>query len=378
MKKIVKKIDEPLNRNFKSTETQCELLNYSIKLIVACFLNIPKNVVFDQITSIFTKNRVQYNGIQHIDKGIQTFSLEKQVLAHKNSIRPRLIIVNPFTQTKFDDVIDSFVLEIGMKLNDAKYSDLKEFTSFLYQLREESLYTLNNYCFEETVKNFSTLIGFNEYQFRMFEMLLLKAKLKFDNENNLFLKKFSVNQSLFHLNNNSSVLPTIQISKLISYTIEKTSKKNEKRKLALDRFRKLVTVVRANRKWLKTLNNKRKRDQTLALNKDADNEKYRYSSKKAIILFDKDQYKSERSLLMLTAAHRRILSKASNLRTIEEIEMLDQLVCNIAKLNAFPKHIRKHVAQLLDLVAYDKGREMVREGHEAIGFYIITSEYCNV
>ena len=78
---------------------------------------------------------------------------------------------------------------------------------------------------------------------------------------------------------------------------------------------------------------------------------------------------------MLTGVHRKILSKESYLRTPDEIEILEKLIIKIPKLNAFPKHIRMHIAELLALVLYDKGREIVREGHEAIGFYIVISKH---
>ena len=48
------------------------------------------------------------------------------------------------------------------------------------------------------------------------------------------------------------------------------------------------------------------------------------------------------------------------------------------RINAFPKHVWAYVAQLMKLLVYEKGREIVRDGHRAIGYYIIINGSCDV
>ena len=48
------------------------------------------------------------------------------------------------------------------------------------------------------------------------------------------------------------------------------------------------------------------------------------------------------------------------------------------RINSFPRHVWSYVAQLMKLLVYEKGREIVRDGHRAIGYYIILSGGCDV
>ena len=326
------------NLKYKDAEVQCNILKYSLRLVLSVFLSIPNNAnISSQEEAAFERKILRNKATQTID--------------HEND--------------SANQIIERFLLEVGKSDLFATYNDLKSFYEILNRFKEESLHTLYNHCLSDFLNNFPIMKEFTEYQFRVFEMLLAKAKLKFEKANTKFIKNYTSDQYL------PTSLPKIQLSKLISNTIAKSSRSDDKRKEALKKFKKLVTVVRANRKWLKTLNDKRKRE----FYKNIEDDKWKICSKKAIVIFDKDQYKAERSLLMLTGVHRKILSKESYLRTPDEIEILEKLIIKIPKLNAFPKHIRMHIAELLALVLYDKGREIVREGHEAIGFYIVISKH---
>ena len=89
-----------------------------------------------------------------------------------------------------DHLVEEFILEI------LKYSitnkELKSFVAFLSELKEESKLVLHSQCFKETISNFKKLINFTQYQFRVFEMLLLQEKRKYDEEKSSFLKKYTI------------------------------------------------------------------------------------------------------------------------------------------------------------------------------------------
>jgi signal-transduction protein with cAMP-binding, CBS, and nucleotidyltransferase domain len=48
------------------------------------------------------------------------------------------------------------------------------------------------------------------------------------------------------------------------------------------------------------------------------------------------------------------------------------------RINSFPKHCWSYVANLMNMLVYEKGREIVRAGHRAIGYYTIISGSCDV
>jgi hypothetical protein len=322
--------------NFKKNlnqETQCELLSMQFSPFVASLLRIEKSESNHEIQSISNS------------KAIQTIS--------ENS------------SNYGDLMIKEIVTEV---LNtEISNKELKAFVDFLTRLRNETLSAIHSYCFQELLNHFKTVSLFSEYQFRVFEMLLLKEKDKFDEKKISYLKNFS--------KNDKAKIPLIDLSKFISLTIEKSNRKNLRRKLALEKFRKLITVVRANRKWLNTLNNNNKRNQDLLKSyKGLEEDQLENVSKKGFLLFDKDYFKADKSFFKLTGLHRKIFSSPTNFRTLEEIELLDKLIITIPKLSGFSKHIRKHIAKLMNLIVYEKGREIVREGHEAIGFYLIISK----
>ncbi len=48
------------------------------------------------------------------------------------------------------------------------------------------------------------------------------------------------------------------------------------------------------------------------------------------------------------------------------------------RINSFPKHAWAYVAQQMNLLVFEKGREIVRDGHKAKGYYTIISGSCDV
>jgi len=320
-----------LKKNFNQ-ETQCELLLMKFSPFVASLFRCEKSESNHEIQSISNS------------KAIQTIS--------ENS------------GNYVDLMIKEFVTEI-LK-TEISNKELKAFIDFLTRLRNETLSAIHSYCFTELLNHFKAVSLFSEYQFRVFEMLLLKEKDNFDEKKIFYLKNFS--------KNDKAKIPSIDLSKFISLTIEKSNRKNLRRKLALEKFRKLITVVRANRKWLNTLNNNKRNQDLLKSYKGLEEDQLENVSKKGFLLFDKDYFKADKSFFKLTGLHRKIFSSPTNFRTLEEIELLDKLIITIPKLSGFSKHIRKHIAKLMNLIVYEKGREIVREGHEAIGFYLIISK----
>ena len=320
-------------------ETQCELISMKFSPFVASLLRSDKSETHHEVQSASNSKAVQ--------------------------------VVKENSDNYTDLLIQEFVTEF-LKMTITN-QELKSFVYFLTRLRDETLSAVRNYCFKELLNQFKTFTSFTEYQFRVFEMLLLKERVKFDEKKSFYLKKFSKNENFDKVNMN---LTSLDLSKLISLTLEKSSRKNERRKLAVEKFRKLINVVRANRKWLKTLNNNKRNQDLLKSYKGLELEdQLQNVSKKGFLLFDKDHYKAEKSFFKLTGLHRKIFSRPSNLRTHEEMELLDKLIINIPKLSGFSKHIRKHITKLMNLIVYEKGREIVREGHEAIGFYLIISNF---
>ena len=102
-------------------------------------------------------------------------------------------------------------------------------------------------------------------------------------------------------------------------------------------------------------------------------------NKKIQMLFNKDDYKATCNVnTLINDLQRKILSKDQYKRTPEQLDNLQEILSLIPRLNSLPRHLFTHVAQLLTLIELEKGREIVREGHKAIGFYFITNGSCDV
>jgi len=155
----------------------------------------------------------------------------------------------------------------------------------------------------------------------------------------------------------------------------------EKRKQALNRFKRIVRFMIINKDWLRNANKESntKEEHFKLLSEYNRIENSAEFNKKIQMLFNKDDYKATCNVnTMINDLQRKILSKDQYKRTPEQLDNLQEILGLIPRLNSLPRHLFTHVAQLLTLIELEKGREIVREGHKAIGFYFITNGSCDV
>jgi hypothetical protein len=132
----------------------------------------------------------------------------------------------------------------------------------------------------------------------------------------------------------------------------------KRRRLVLERFRKAVKFVIFNRDWFKS-SNKDKRDEyeKFFLNEEFSYAASSLNNKKIQLLFNKNEFRAQKNLTssLITDLHRQILSKEPGTRDKHQIEFLLNLVCTIPRLSVFPKYVCLHIAQMIKLLAYEKG-----------------------
>ncbi len=132
----------------------------------------------------------------------------------------------------------------------------------------------------------------------------------------------------------------------------------KRRRLVLDRFRKAVKFVILNRDWFKS-SNKDKKDEyeKFFLNEEFSYAASSLNNKKIQLLFNKNEFKAQKNLTssLITDLHRQILSKEPGTRDKYQTDFLVNLVCTIPKLSTFPKYVCLHIAQMIKLLAYEKG-----------------------
>lgn len=390
------------------------MLKFYDKIDAECQCEIKKYTLEPYLASLFEVNFVKLPDVKHKCKEINKKFCDNsvQTLDTLNFQNNGKRSVNLYSKYKINNKNDDEYFEVDnqnekieIKCKNAiqkfqnlaknvkkelNSDDLMRFDHFLKLLSAETIVYLssNTMLTIDFLKQIENLIKLNDYQTKLFDLIILKIKNN-SKEIQKYLKislgsidfKYSIFFDSF--NHNS---PTLTLNCIIDYIKNSSSGKSEKilkylfnsekRRVCLDRFRRIVRFVIINSEWLKYVNKSRNNEnynELLLQYRDYEHDRIELNCKRALLLFDKDQYKSQRYLIILTKLHRNILSKFPYLRTIDDLKQLEKLITNVSQFKIFHKYIREHIAKLLQLITYEKGREIIREGHRAIGFYIIIS-----
>ena len=361
---------------FRETCTECFLIDFRFNVQVAAVFRLPKSANF---LPVDTK---RYNiEIKSISNPVNLKRILNTKHMFKNSLHFRDISVQTYITTATLSDVDlktdfklNYDLSHGKSLTEkaiediiAKYFVNNEFiiqhkkllTSLietLHKLSQNSVVYLANHLIDSNIiSQIESFVGLNESDLKLFDHVLLK------------------------LNSNKSQEIYFSLNKLLQLVHKERKSARfelnlERKKLTLDRFKKLVRFVIINREWLRNLEKHKRADRErffLEYNKLEQSSQF-LNSKKIQILFNKDEFKANTNLnTLITDIHRHILTKRQHERSAEQAALLFGLIDSIPRLNGLPKHIYPHVAQLLTLAIYEKGREIVREGHLAISFYYV-------
>ncbi|RNA22960.1 cyclic nucleotide-binding domain-containing 2-like [Brachionus plicatilis] len=379
-----------LNREYKDQATQCGLVEFRLNVSLASHLNMATNSVFlpFQIKR-FNRDKFKLSGETRLslrEIGVQTYADTK-----KSSFQ--LYDLDPSSKTLGERTLEDLVYNYSLQINTLsnKLSLQLAFVNTLYHLSEDSVLYLNKYLvnsgpkYAEYVASLSRLGG---DKLKTLDNVLVKLIRQYDlsKARNLGLPDVGLEQKSSLVDFTKTDIHSIDLKKLIKMAEMKRKgvrfeTSEEKRRLALERFKRIVRIVIINREWIKVLNSEKKeeRDKLLLEYDKLENASDFMNGKKLQILFNREEFKAQKNLTaLINDTHRRILAKDAANRTAEDIQNLLSLINSVPRLNSFPRHVLNHIAKIIKLIVYEKGRELVREGHLSIGFYYILNGSCDV
>lgn len=376
-----------LNREYKEQSIQCSLVEFRLNVSLASHLNMATNSVFlpFQIKR-FNRNKYSISSETKLsirEIGVQTYADTK---ASGFQVYDLDLTSKTLAEKTLEDLIYSYSIQIN-SLNNKHYLQIA-FVKTLYHLSDESVLFLNKYLsnsgskFAEYAASLSRL---DSEKLRTFDNVLVKMIKQYNLSQ---IRSLSVpNQpKLSPIDFTKADIHSIDLKKLIKMAEMKRKgvrfeTSEEKRRLALERFKRIVRIVIINREWIKVLNSEKKeeRDKLLLEYDKLENSSDFLNGKKLQILFNKEEFRAQKNLTaLINDTHRRILAKDASNRTFQDIENLLSLINSVPRLNTFPRHVTHHIAKIIKLIVYEKGRELVREGHVSIGFYYILNGSCDV
>lgn len=330
--------ESSINKNeptFKESSVQCDLIDYKLDLKLASYLKIPKNALFLEADIKVNRKKLKHTSTQTYK--LETDHFTKEILIE---------------QILFDLLVEND----DLNLNDTnKYALINSLEKLSYK---SIAFMLNNLNDLHSIK-------------------LIQDLIKLNNTNRLKLLDFSISNQ----ENNTNLENLIKIAEKSRLGVRFNNLNEEKGKLALNRFKKTVRFLIMNKEWHKNLykENNLKEEHFKLLSEYNRIENSADLNKKIQMLFNKDDFKVQRNVnTLITDLQRKILTKEKYKRTPEQLADLEEILSMIPRLNTLPKHLFGHVTQLLTLNVYEKGREIVREGHIALGFYFITNGSCDV
>ncbi|CAF1031874.1 unnamed protein product [Brachionus calyciflorus] len=405
-----KKESNNLTKEYKDQSIQCILVDFRLNLNIACHVKLASNSVFlpFQIKRFNQdRNKLNYNS-PNLKRSIKT---DPKQLNDLNTLAYREIGVQTYADVKnssyliydldsgnktpmektLEDLIYNYSIQVN-SLNNKKNLIVK-FINTLELLSEDSIIYLNKYLGNSGNKfsNYvESLCRLNNEKLKIFDNILVKLIKQYNlskaRNNSLEIPGFELEKKSSLIDFTKNDIHSIDLKKLIKMSEMKRKgvrfeTSEEKRRLALERFKRAVRIVIINREWIKVLNSDKKeeREKLLIEYDKIENSSEFMNGKKLQILFNKEEFKAQKNLTaLINDTHRKILAKEASARANEDIENLLSLIYSIPRLNTFPKHVCNHVAKLIKLIVYEKGREIVREGHTSIGFYYIINGSCDV
>lgn len=333
----------------KDENVECLIQDYRLDMKISSYLRIPSNATF--LPTQFSKEYNKRNSIKlHRDVGTQTYS-----------------IINE-NQTDLKNSIEETLINIISNNNDSYhsyYNTLYKFIDLIESLSEDSLGLMNK------------IFTKNSPSLDCLEKLTIKS-------NRDIIDKLLKENNFIELENLINKISSLSFNKKeVRFIEDNEIDINYKKKIrAIDNFRRIVRFVIINREWLKALEKDRnndERDKLLLEYNKIENPLDFINCKKLQLLFNKEEFRAKKNLNnLISDLHKQILAREQYKRSEEEIEILIDLIKSIPILNTFPLHVLNHIAQLIRITSYDKGRELVREGQIAISFYYIINGNCDV
>jgi hypothetical protein len=333
----------------KDETIECLLEEYRLNIKISSYLSIPSNAKFFPSNS-FKEYCIQDSIKLYRDVGTQTYSMINEDQADQKNIIEE-IILNIISNNKYNYHL--------------YYNIIREFIDLIESLSEYSLGLINKIfinkspsldCIQKLTTNSTHDI--------------LEKLLK---ENNFIEMENLINRI------NSSSFSKKEVRFINE---DKLDEYQKKQKRVLNNFRRIVRFLIINREWLKALEKDRnndERDKVFLEYSKIENPLDFINCKKLQLLFNKEEFRAKKNLNnLISDLHKQILAREQHKRSEEEIEILIDLIKSIPILNTFPLHVLNHIAQLIRMTSYEKGRELVREGHIAISFYYIVNGNCDV
>jgi hypothetical protein len=279
-----------------------------------------------------------------------------------------LFFKNNNTLTEIENLTSDFLRKLINILDDLSEQSLDYLTKMNENSSKMQVQIMQNLIRIRNVHTFNTLI-----------LNLIKSP-----EPNIYKIEFM--NKLIRLANSGRTKLKGDVRFDLENSLSKSILNNEDKELRaqiLNRFRRAVRFVIMNREWFKTSNKDKKEEYEMffRLNNEDMVEFDALNNKKIQLLFNKNDFKAQKSILantFITDFHRQILTKDQNTRSEDQCEFLLGLINTLPRLNSFPNYVLKHIGQLLKLIVFEKGREIVREGHRAVGFYYILNGGCDV
>lgn len=371
------------SREFKDQSIQCNLVEFRLHVSLASRLQMASNCVFLPF-QIRRFSRDNYASLREI--GVQTYA------EIKANARFQVYDLDSSNKTLAEKSLEDIIVMHSNKtnsLNNNKQSHQVVFLNTVKQLSDDSVLFLSNYLakcgvkFGDYAANLSRLSG---EKLKTFDNVLVKLIKQYNMSKVRTLALPGLQHKSSQIDFTKTDINSIDLNKLIKMAEIKRKgvrfeTSEEKRRLALERFKRIVRIVIINREWIKVLNSEKKeeRDKLLIEYDKLENASDFLNGKKLQILFNKEEFRAQKNLTaLINDTHRRILAKDAANRTFQDIQNLLSLVNSVPRLNAFPRHVTNHIAQIIKLIVYEKGRELVREGHLSISFYYILNGSCDV
>jgi CRP-like cAMP-binding protein len=337
--------------NKKDESIECLLEDYRLNIKISSYLRIPSNATF--LPTQYLKEYRKKDSIKfYRDVGTQTHSIINETQADLKNNRNIIeeILINIISNNK-----DNYHFY---------YNILYEFIDLIESLSEDSVGLIN-----KIIANKSPSLDC--------------IKKLTTNSNNDIIDKLLRENNFIELENLINKINSLSFSKKgVRFIQENGLDENHKRMIALNNFRRIVRFVIINREWLKALEKDRnndERDKLLLEYNKIENPLDFINCKKLQLLFNKEEFRAKKNLNnLISDLHKQILTRDQHKRSEEEIEILIDLIKSIPILNTFPLHVLNHISQLIRMTSYEKGRELVREGHIAVSFYYIVNGNCDV
>ena len=309
---------------FKEASVECLIFNYRLDVRTASCLNIPDNAVFP----LFRIERLNQSEKQLLFKLKKTSINLNGERGHILNIRQIETQTYAYAPTSVNDSSESFTLDYDIEAANKSAKEkciedlifnvfvrnkseekllIWEFVSCLEKLSESSIRYLNDYFSHQisneaamrNIPHIKSITKLSEEKLSIFDILVVKLT---KSEPNLDLEK---------------ILKLVQ-SKQKDVRFETSL---EKKRVARERFKRIVRFIMCNREFNKEIIEKRER--FLLEKYDIDF----LDCRKIGLLFNKEEFKAQKSLSnLITDIHRNILVIPPQVRTLEQSELLIELV----------------------------------------------------